>query len=134
MSLPDVSVSAPENDRGGPCAVVSLTGQADIGDRAWFRQLLELPAAHGPGRLVVDLSRLSAMDWWMALILLWAGRVVSRRGGVLVLASPQPDVARLLKAAGATRVVAVYESVQLACGGLAVDPPAGPDLPGVQPR
>lgn len=121
VSLPDVSVSALEYDRGGPCAVVSLTGRAGIGDRAWFRQLLDLHAAQGPGRLVVDLSRLSAMDWWVALILLWVGSVVSRRGGVLVLASPQPAVARLLKAAGASQVVAVYENVQQASGSLAVD-------------
>lgn len=48
------------------------------------------------------------------LILLWAGRMVSRHGGSLVLASPQPPVARLLKAVGATRAVAVYQSVQQA--------------------
>ena len=97
----DLAVSALEYDRDGPCAVVSLAGRAGITDCGWLRLLLELQAAQGQGRLVVDLSRLSSMDWWVALILVWAGRVVSRRGGELVLASPQPDVARLLAAAGA---------------------------------
>jgi hypothetical protein len=41
------------------------------------------------------------MDWWAALILLWVGRVIDRRGGKLVLASPQPAVARALSTAGA---------------------------------
>ncbi len=97
----EFSVSALECDGAGPCAVVSLAGRAGIGDCAWVRLLLERQAVQGPARMVVDLSRLSSMDWWVALILLWAGRVVSRRGGELVLASPQPAVARLLKAAGA---------------------------------
>jgi hypothetical protein len=52
------------------------------------------------------------MDWWAALILIWAGRVVGRRGGVLMLAAPQPAVARLLNAAGAPKAVVICASVQ----------------------
>ena len=77
-------------------------------------ELLELPEAHESGRIILDLSRLSSIDWWAALILLWVGRMVSRRGGTLVLASPQPAVARLLTTAGAAQVVTVYQSVQQA--------------------
>ena len=94
--------------------MVSLAGRAGIADCAWIRLLLERQAEQGPGRLVVDLSRLSAMDWWVALILTWAGRVVSRRGGVLMLAAPQPAVARLLRAAGAPEAVVMCASVQQA--------------------
>lgn len=83
-------------------------------DVAWLRQLLEFQEAQGPGRIIVDLSRLSSIDEWAALILLWAGRMVSHRGGTLVLASPQPAVGRLLKAVGAKRPVATYPSVQQA--------------------
>jgi anti-anti-sigma regulatory factor len=101
-----LSVSTVEYDRGGPCAVVSLAGQAGIADCAWVKLLLGLPAARGRGRLVVDLSRLSCMDLWVALILLWIGRVISRRGGTLVLTSPQPAVERLLKSVGALEVAA----------------------------
>jgi anti-anti-sigma factor len=107
-------VSALKYDRDGHCAVVALAGRADIADCAWIRMLLERQAEQGPGRLVVDLSRLSAMDWWVALILTWAGRVVSRRGGVLMLAAPQPAVARLLHAAGAPKTVVMCASVQQA--------------------
>ena len=124
---PELSVSALEYERGGPCAVVSLAGQAGIADCAWIRLLLDFQAAQaaqGRGRLVVDLSRLSSMDWWVALILIWVGRVVSRRGGVLVLASPQPAVARLLNAAGAPKAVAMCDTVQQASGGVSACPPA----------
>ncbi len=95
---PGLSVWAVEYDLSGACAVMSLAGRADITDCRWLRLLLEQQAAQGAGRLIVDLSRISSMDWWVALILIWADRVISRRGGQLVLASPQPAVARLLDA------------------------------------
>ena len=114
MDLPGLTVSARPSDRDERCAVVSLAGRAGIADAAWIRRMLELPEARGPGLIIVDLSRLSSIDWWAALILLWAGRMVSRRGGTLVLASPQPAVARLLNAVGAAQAVTVYPSVQQA--------------------
>jgi anti-anti-sigma regulatory factor len=85
-----------------------------IGDCAWIRLLLERQAEQGFGRVIVDVSRLSSMDWWVALILIWAGRVVSRRGGVLMLAAPQRAVERLLNAAGASKSVVMCASVQQA--------------------
>jgi anti-anti-sigma factor len=111
---PDLLVSALGYDRGRSCAVVSLAGRADIGDCAWIRPLLERQAEQGYERVVVDLSRLSSMDWWVALILIWAGRVISRRGGVLMLAGPQPAVAQLLEAAGASKAVVMCASVRQA--------------------
>lgn len=111
---PELLVSALGYDRGRSCAVVSLAGRADIGDCAWIRPLLERQAEQGYERVVVDLSRLSSMDWWVALILIWAGRVISRRGGVLMLAAPQPAVAQLLEAAGASKAVVMCASVRQA--------------------
>ena len=94
--------------------MVSLAGRAGIGDCAWIRMLLERQAEQGHERVIVDLSRLSSMDWRVAFILIWAGRVVSRRGGMLMLAAPQPAVARLLNAAGAPKSVMMCASVQQA--------------------
>ena len=111
---PDLLVAALGYDCGRSCAVVSLAGRADIGDCAWIRPLLERQAEQGYERVVVDLSRLSSMDWWVALILIWAGRVISRRGGVLMLAAPQPAVAQLLTAAGASKTVVMCASVRQA--------------------
>jgi anti-anti-sigma regulatory factor len=97
---PELSVTTLEGVGGGSCSVVSLSGRAGIGDCAWMPMLLGLEAARGRGRVLVDLSRLTAMDWSVAIMLMWAGRVVTRRGGALALVSPQPAVARLLNAAG----------------------------------
>jgi anti-anti-sigma factor len=106
----ELSVSPLEHDAVGPCSVVSLAGKANIGDYAWVELLLGLQAAHGCRRLVVDLSRLSSMDWWVALLLLWASQVVSRRGATLILASPQPAVARMLNAAGQPGARVMHET------------------------
>jgi len=108
-----ISASAlPGHGPGAACTVVSLVGRISVKECEWSRWLLRLDAAQGPGRLVVDLSRLSAMDWWTALMFSWVGRVVSRRGVMLVLASPQPTVARLLNALDVHEVVAVYDGIQ----------------------
>ena len=114
MNLSGLSVSVGADDCDEGCAVVSFTGRAGLADGAWLRRLLELPEAQGPGRIILDLSQLSSIDWWTALILLWAGRMISRHGGTLVLAAPQPTVARLLKAADATQSVAVCQTVRQA--------------------
>lgn len=79
-----------------------------------FRQLLEVQAAGRATRMIIDLSRLSVMDWWASLILLWVARVMHRRGGKLMLAAPRPGVAKMLRSAGAHQVVPVYETVQQA--------------------
>jgi anti-anti-sigma regulatory factor len=108
-----VSVST-EGRGGGCCALVSLAGQAGIADCMWLRHLLELQTSRGPARMVVDLSRLSAMDWWVALMLSWAARVVSRRGGTLMLAAPQPAVTDMLKSADTEQIMPIYRSVRAA--------------------
>ena len=101
MSKADLAFSRADGDCAGSCAVLSLGGRADIEDCSWLHELLQLQAEQGPVRLVVDLSRLSSMDWWVALMLVRAARVIRRRGGTLVLASPQPAVARMLSATAA---------------------------------
>lgn len=122
---------------GGPCIVVSLSGRAAVENGAWFRRLLEVQAAGGPTRMVVDVSRLSSMDWWAVLMLMWVARVVRRRGGMLVLAAPLPAVATLLESAGAPQVMPVYGTVRSAVSNqsdsLAYRPPAQPGR-GRRPR
>jgi anti-anti-sigma factor len=112
-----------EEDDSGPCLVVALEGRGDIGNCEWLRLLLDLRATEGSGRLVIDLSRVSSIDWWVALILTWVGRVISRRGGAMVLACPQSSVARVLNAAGVPRAVAVCDSLKQACDEMQTCPP-----------
>jgi hypothetical protein len=85
-------------DTAGSCAVLALEGHAGIADCDWFPHLLGLLASRPPGRLVVDLSGVSSIDWWVALMLQWARRFADRRRVTLELASPQPAVARALTA------------------------------------
>jgi anti-anti-sigma factor len=101
-------------DEGGHCAVVSLAGQAAIDECAWYRDLLEFQAARSPDRIVINLSGVSSMDWWAVLILMWVARVITRRGGTLVLACPRPPVAQVLSSAQARQVIPVYGSLQQA--------------------
>ena len=114
MSPLEVVVRDTLTVNGGPCTIVSLSGRAAVEDGAWFRRLLEVQAVGGPTRMVVDLSRLSSMDWWAALMLMWVARVVRRRGGMLVLAAPLPTVATLLESAGAPQVMPVFGTVRSA--------------------
>ena len=107
------SMSVKECDNGC-CVVMSLAGQAGIADCEWLRQLLELQSSRRLSRVAVDLSRLSAMDWWAALMLSWAGRVIGRRGGTLMLAASQPAVADTLKSAGIEQIMPVYSSACMA--------------------
>jgi anti-sigma B factor antagonist len=108
----EVSIRQTGPGAGGPCTIVSVSGRADVEDGAWFRRLLEVQAAGPSAEVIVDLSRLSSMDWWAALILLWVARVMHRRGGTLMLAAPRPAVAALLRSAGADQVVPVYATVR----------------------
>lgn len=98
----------------GPCAVVPLAGRVDVSASARLRGLLELEAAQAHGRILLDLSRVTSLDWWAALILLWVGRVVARRGGCLMLACPRPGVARVLDSAGARALLPVYDTLEAA--------------------
>jgi anti-anti-sigma factor len=96
---------------GGRCVVVPLAGRVDIAGSGRLRGLLELEAAQARGLILLDLSRVTSMDWWAALILLWVARVVARRGSCLALVSPRPEVARVLRQAGASAQLPVYESI-----------------------
>jgi anti-anti-sigma factor len=111
VSSLEVSVRHIDSGADEPATIVSASGQAGVEDGSGFRWLLELQAAGEKTRIILDLSRLSSMDWWAALILLWVVRVMHRRGGALVLASPQSAVAALLRSAGAHQVVPVYDTV-----------------------
>ena len=109
-----VSVRQTRLAAGRPCTIVSVSGRAGVHDGAWFRRLLEVRAGGGAALIIADLSQLSSIDWWAALILLWVARVLRRRGGTVMLASPQPAVAELLRSAGAHQVVPVYDTVRQA--------------------
>ena len=121
----EISVREIKPGTGGPYVIVSVSGQAGVEDSAGFRQLLKVRAGRDGARMIIDLSRLSSMDWWAALILLWMARVMHRRGRRLLLAAPRPAVARMLRSAGAHQVIPVYETVQQATSAVPAFQPSG---------
>jgi anti-anti-sigma factor len=63
----------------------------------------------GTPHLVVDLSRLSFIDASCLQVLWRVSRMAEEAGGSLVLAAPQPMVARVMELCGASQVVRVHE-------------------------
>ncbi|HYZ54923.1 MAG TPA: STAS domain-containing protein [Streptosporangiaceae bacterium] len=110
MGLLSASVSAGEY-AGESCTVVALTGHADASVRGDLEDALMAEARKGPRRLVVELSGLESMDSVALLVIVWASRVLDYAGGVLMLVSPQPAVARLLEHSGIAPMLPVYGSV-----------------------
>ena len=92
MSEFEASVVAGE---AGP--VVVLSGEADLRSAARLGELLAAQLAAGALRLVVDASELSFADSASVRALVLAGRTPRGRGGVPVLARPQPAVMRVLE-------------------------------------
>ena len=66
---------------GEAYSMVTLAGQADVGNSGQLREILVLESVRAHRKVLVDLSRVSSMDWWTALILLWIGQVLTH--GVL---------------------------------------------------
>jgi anti-anti-sigma factor len=68
--------------------------------------------SRGAQRLIVDLSALTFMDSTGMQVLLSTRSVLAVRGGTLVLAAPQPVVARILELTGANKIIPVYDSLE----------------------
>ena len=120
----EVALEQCEQRAGRRYTLVTVSGQASVEDGACFRRLLEVRTGQGPTDMIVDLSRLSTMDWWAALMLMWVARVMQRRGGALTLAAPRPAVATLLRSAGAFQLIPIYNSVRLAADARTARPAA----------
>ena len=65
--------------------------------------------------IVVDLSQVSFLASIGIRSLLLSARALSRRGGRMVLASPQPRVEEVLKVAGIDTLISIYADVGSAC-------------------
>ncbi|MCW2932179.1 MAG: anti-anti-sigma factor [Actinomycetia bacterium] len=81
-------------DCGGH-VVVALRGELDLADAAGVAAALETVAAGGP-RIIVDLAGLEFIDASGVAALRHGRRLARSAGGDLLLAAPQPRVARVL--------------------------------------
>ena len=109
MAALRTSASAGEN---GP--VVVLSGEADTTTAALLREMLETLLDTGTRMVTVDASELSFLDSASLRVLVLAARALQGRHGALVLARPQPLVARVLEITGADKLLEVQELTQLA--------------------
>ena len=94
---------------GADGPVVVLSGDADPTTAVVLRETLAAQLDTGARLVTVDASRLSFLDSASVRVLVLAARALQGRHGRLVLARPQPVVARLLEITGAARLLDVRE-------------------------
>ncbi len=95
------------SEADGP--VVELSGDADATTAALLREILAAQLDTGARLITVDVSGLSFLDSASLRVLVLAARALRGRHGTLVLARPQPLVARMLEITGADRLLEVRE-------------------------
>jgi anti-sigma B factor antagonist len=113
--------------------VVALRGELDIAGAAGTAAALAALAAR-EGEIIIDLAGLEFIDCSGLAALAGVRRKARQAGGDVVLAAPQPQLQRILAAAGLIHVFSMHASVREAardCGPTAgtLGPP-GRDLPG----
>jgi anti-anti-sigma factor len=91
---------------------VVLSGEADAATAALLREALAALLDTGTRLVTVDASGLSFLDSASVRVLVLAARALRGRHGTLVLARPQPVVARLLEITGADRLLEVRSALQ----------------------
>lgn len=105
-------------ERPGGITRAALVGRMDIeGAHAIdepFRVLSRLRRA-----LIVDLSEVTFMASMGLRTLMVAARTQNDLGGKMVLASPQPPVAKVLSESGIGDIIGVYPSIEAAVAAIA---------------
>jgi len=95
---------------GGRCAIVVLSGDADVTGQA-VEDVLAAESAKEPALLLVDLSAVSFMDSWSLHVVLRAMRGRRTAGAAAGLVCPSGPVRRVLELTGAGQLVPVYASM-----------------------
>ncbi len=95
---------------GGRCAVVVLSGDADVTGQA-VADVLAAESAKDPALLLVDLSAVSFMDSWALHVVLRAMRGRRAAGAGAGLVCPSGPVRRVLELTGAGQLVTVFPSL-----------------------
>jgi anti-anti-sigma factor len=102
--------------RGG-CTVAVLSGDLDITSAPALREELLRLLSPAASRLIIDLSAAGCADASGVAVLVGSARRARLLGGWLRLASPAPDVARVLLATGIDRHLTTFPTVQDAITG-----------------
>ena len=97
-----------------PGALVLLSGRLSVAEAADARLVLAEQVDAGSGELVLDLSRLHAVDATGLGVLVGAHRRAQRAGRLVVLRDAPPAVARLLHLTRLDRVLRQRSTVRAA--------------------
>jgi anti-anti-sigma factor len=81
-------------------SVLRLQGELDVSNRDRLRHAINSALRRHPAILVMDLSGLNFTDCAGLSVLVWAHRLLARRGHQLVITGAKPIVRRLLHLAG----------------------------------
>ena len=105
-------------DLAGGARKAVLRGRMDFDGAAGIEAGLKAAAASAEG-LVIDLAGVDFLASMGVRALMLCARTLSGRGRRVVLAAPQPNIAKVLHASGADEVMAVYDSPEAAAAALA---------------
>jgi len=94
---------------GADGPVVVLSGEADTTTATVLREMLAALLDTGARLVTIEAAGLSFLESASMRVLVLAARALKGRHGRLVLARPQPAVARLLEITGAERLLDVRE-------------------------
>jgi anti-sigma B factor antagonist len=100
--------------RPGGAVVVALEGDLDIVSAPAVRERLLSLLHPGAGRLVIDMSAIRYADASGVAVLVSTQRRAVLLGGGVRLVAPEPEVARVLAAAGSNRHLKIYPTVRAA--------------------
>ena len=111
MSTLRASVSA---GQAGP--LITLSGEADLTTVAELSEVITSQLSGGTLHLTIDASGLSFADSASIRVLLLAARILTIRGGGLVLLSPQRALARALEIIAADQLIQIREGTDVTPG------------------
>ncbi|TDC96577.1 STAS domain-containing protein [Actinomadura sp. 7K507] len=115
----DVSASALSEaglsrERLGEHTIVAISGELDIATTPSLRERLNAALRDTGPHVVIDLSGVTFCDASGLALLVGARRRTQPRGVTLVLAGPRPQLNRLLRVTGLSRVFTVHPTVTAA--------------------
>lgn len=113
----DRGLSLTSRAEHGGCTVAALSGELDITSAPALREELLNLLSPAASRLIIDLSAAGYTDASGVAVLVGTARRARLLGGWLRLASPAPEVARVLSVTGLGQHLATFPTVQAALTG-----------------
>ena len=99
-------------------AVIKMIGRLDLAGV----QEIDMPLSLISGRyrkVIIDMSEVDFIASLGLRIIITTARSVANKGGQLVLASPQPDVANVLRVSGFDKLIPIESNTDVARASLA---------------